>query len=1018
MVMIMKTKGVLLVLFLCMVMAPVYSQEYSLSEVKTQLNALFANLDKTKVPTGYLWDTAVNLVEREEYNGTSLTDSNYVSISLMGDMLYSINSASVGADTICTQAAIARLQRNSNVLQQMVGLLFQPYNYIVENALTDNLIMYSNDRVSDSYIGGVWQNPYAEDALFGFAVGKESEVSLNTTFIITNIDSLSTRTFQSILFDPGDGGGFRSVSMGGTVAASYDESGYYETKLKVICGGREYQSHGLVYAHPTQHNNASSSSTPKDTITIFAQYGGMQYKALVCSNTPRCFNNPLIVAEGFDPWRLLNESKDHSYSGITCYSNFIADSSFDSSSYDVFYIDWYDYGADIRANAEVLKAVIRWVNDNKSSESKNIVLGQSMGGLIARYALRDMELRTEPHDTKLFISHDVPYSGANVSPGLLFAYRDLYDIADNLIGQGYSLFGKKRSSFNELRRFGSYMSVRQMLPNYVNSAWHYDNNYFNQFQTELATMGFPHGDPGSPIENVAIINGGNTSSGAPSFFSSTDKLVSIQIKVSTGLIPECVLIWPNLLLIGYYSNNLSLWIPGKSTLQFSYSIYPYLLNNTVIASSSLVFTKKFLWLIEKKYTLKNSSFSSPPSGVPFDAVRSSFYAFDREMMSFIPEPESSSNLLWGDYEYSFELTDKLMFIPMASAFASTDFSRDFRANHPNPITQTPFTSYVLPDTTTEHISFFDSINYWLETIEDVNISGPILPQSGAVYSIPPAYASSFQWSTSNSSIATINSSGELSINGFGIVDVIATKENTNYVISKRKRVLVGLPRMALFANHSGTQWSVSAECIDEGVEEFISSSGLTDSLMHKWYLIINGVTVDSTFNNSNSVMWCVADTVRNATVSLIISCGSRTTTPVFLTLKDNRNYLFNVYEIRTPGLFCIYEVNAPYIYDTDNPPYFKLTNNPDDPNTNTWPKRLKATAGNVIKRTYGDLTIIDNHLVWDLFSDPDIESLCSTGAISDITIDIYRDTIETNDYLVQTIVIPVVLFDPLELWKD
>ena len=374
MVMIMKTKGVLLVLFLCMVMAPVYSQEYSLSEVKTQLNALFANLDKTKVPTGYLWDTAVNLVEREEYNGTSLTDSNYVSISLMGDMLYSINSASVGADTICTQAAIARLQRNSNVLQQMVGLLFQPYNYIVENALTDNLIMYSNDRVSDSYIGGVWQNPYAEDALFGFAVGKESEVSLNTTFIITNIDSLSTRTFQSILFDPGDGGGFRSVSMGGTVAASYDESGYYETKLKVICGGREYQSHGLVYAHPTQHNNASSSSTPKDTITIFAQYGGMQYKALVCSNTPRCFNNPLIVAEGFDPWRLLNESKDHSYSGITCYSNFIADSSFDSSSYDVFYIDWYDYGADIRANAEVLKAVIRWVNDNKSSESKNIVI--------------------------------------------------------------------------------------------------------------------------------------------------------------------------------------------------------------------------------------------------------------------------------------------------------------------------------------------------------------------------------------------------------------------------------------------------------------------------------------------------------------------------------------------------------------------------------------------------------------------------------------------------------------------
>lgn len=132
---------------------PVCGQRISLSNVKAQLDTMFANLDKTKVPAGFLWDTAVNLVEREEYNGTALTDSNCVSLNLMGDMLNSINSASVGADTIGVQAAIARLQRNSNILQQMVGILFQPYNYIVGNALTDNLIVYSNDRVSDSYIG-------------------------------------------------------------------------------------------------------------------------------------------------------------------------------------------------------------------------------------------------------------------------------------------------------------------------------------------------------------------------------------------------------------------------------------------------------------------------------------------------------------------------------------------------------------------------------------------------------------------------------------------------------------------------------------------------------------------------------------------------------------------------------------------------------------------------------------------------------------------------------------------------
>ena len=81
-----------------------FSQDLSLSSVKSQLDLMFGGLDKTKIPTGFLWDTSANLVEREDYNGTALTDSNYVSSDIMGDLLFSINSASVGADTIGIQA--------------------------------------------------------------------------------------------------------------------------------------------------------------------------------------------------------------------------------------------------------------------------------------------------------------------------------------------------------------------------------------------------------------------------------------------------------------------------------------------------------------------------------------------------------------------------------------------------------------------------------------------------------------------------------------------------------------------------------------------------------------------------------------------------------------------------------------------------------------------------------------------------------------------------------------------------
>ena len=90
-----------------------------------------------------------------------------------------------------------------------------------------------------------------------------------------------------------------------------------------------------------------------------------------------------------------------------------------ADDYDIIYVNW-DNGTDfIQRNAYVLEAVIKWVNDNKTGTNKNVVLGQSMGGLVARYALRDMENNGLNHDTSLYISHDAPHQGANIPLGIL-----------------------------------------------------------------------------------------------------------------------------------------------------------------------------------------------------------------------------------------------------------------------------------------------------------------------------------------------------------------------------------------------------------------------------------------------------------------------------------------------------------------------------------------------------------------------------------------------------------------------
>ena len=90
----------------------------------------------------------------------------------------------------------------------------------------------------------------------------------------------------------------------------------------------------------------------------------------------------------------------------------------------LFYVDW-DYSEEyIQANANTLIKVIQWVNaqkDNQENIATNVILGQSMGGVIARYALRKMEDAGMEHQVSLYISHDSPHLGANVPLGALYA---------------------------------------------------------------------------------------------------------------------------------------------------------------------------------------------------------------------------------------------------------------------------------------------------------------------------------------------------------------------------------------------------------------------------------------------------------------------------------------------------------------------------------------------------------------------------------------------------------------------
>lgn len=144
-------------------------------------------------------------------------------------------------------------------------------------------------------------------------------------------------------------------------------------------------------------------------------------------------DKPIILVDGFDP----GDARD--IPGLYSLLNFAGASGTQNladlvraQGFDVVILNFPTYlrmadgltvdgGADfIERNAMVLVELINVINMAKASNSpeQNVILGPSMGGIIARYALNYMEANMLNADTRLYMSIDAPHHGANVPIGL------------------------------------------------------------------------------------------------------------------------------------------------------------------------------------------------------------------------------------------------------------------------------------------------------------------------------------------------------------------------------------------------------------------------------------------------------------------------------------------------------------------------------------------------------------------------------------------------------------------------
>ncbi len=87
------------------------------------------------------------------------------------------------------------------------------------------------------------------------------------------------------------------------------------------------------------------------------------------------------------------------------------------SGYDIVYVDFWKGSDWIEHNAQVLEVVLRQLSQRLCGDEMHVV-GASMGGLVAKYALNRMEEAGDLGCIRSYTSFDSPHQGANIPLGL------------------------------------------------------------------------------------------------------------------------------------------------------------------------------------------------------------------------------------------------------------------------------------------------------------------------------------------------------------------------------------------------------------------------------------------------------------------------------------------------------------------------------------------------------------------------------------------------------------------------
>jgi hypothetical protein len=418
---------------------------YGANQINLHLRGYFGNLLK---PVGYpkynhsmAGHNVDSLYYGAQHNDTIDNQSFYAMQQEMRAMAY---------DTINVTNADTTFKYANRFGADTVPLGIMDYNYyrIKPVALSTNTY-FNFDTVSDILTDLIVRPGYPYDTynccvlspLVGSINNAKVVYRIDPAFIFADVNNANLYTGSATFkLDFGDGTGWHTMAT--------NTIGYYTADYSGGTGNAVIKWDLLKTSNPDAHKYGSAQmkvgtvTFPEPNSSFFLNglnigvYNG-------CSKvTNPADTKVLIYLEGFDAMDMV-ASLSRGVSEI--YDGQILNSGIDDLrrfGYDIYVVSWQNSRIDIKQNGQNVEGLIRWLRCNHPSEQPYVILGESMGGLVARYALMDMEKNPDKegchtekgHNTRLLVTLDTPHKGANIPMSVQFLYQEVVGLLSPFLG--------------------------------------------------------------------------------------------------------------------------------------------------------------------------------------------------------------------------------------------------------------------------------------------------------------------------------------------------------------------------------------------------------------------------------------------------------------------------------------------------------------------------------------------------------------------------------------------------------